>query len=179
MRRGHTLIHADELLAALADSTFSSEKVELPEHVRGFDGKLRAARRPTVVAAKNEREAERAQQALALIGDDAPSVPVLDVKRAERIAREVEAERKRAEPTEPVTVSGTVDIRHGDFRQVLADIEPGSVDAIITDPPYPGEYIPLFGDLAELAAWIERTPGVPTAAFDDPWAASPGVEHPF
>jgi 16S rRNA G966 N2-methylase RsmD len=44
-----------------------------------------------------------------------------------------------------------VDIRHGDFREVLADLE--NVDAIITDPPYPYEFLPL---LADLAAWADK-----------------------
>lgn len=131
-----------------------------PDRVIRQGGGTYPARRPTVVAAKNEREAERAQQALALIGDDVPAVPVLEVKRAERIAREVQAERKRAEPIEPVTVHGDVDIRLGDFREVLADVPDGSVDAIITDPPYPGEFVCLFTDLSKLAARILKPSGV-------------------
>lgn len=51
------------------------------------------------------------------------------------------------------------DIRHGDFRQVLADIEPGSVDLIFTDPPYPKEFLPLWRDLAELAARVLKPGG--------------------
>jgi len=35
----------------------------VPDRVKGLDGKSRPARRPTIVAAKNEREAERAQRA--------------------------------------------------------------------------------------------------------------------
>lgn len=41
-----------------------------------------------------------------------------------------------------------------DMRE--ADIEPGSLDCIITDPPYPQEFIPLYGDLVERAAvWLK------------------------
>jgi len=36
------------------------------------------------------------------------------------------------------------------------DIEPGSIDVIITDPPYPEEYLPLYEVLAERAAmWLK------------------------
>lgn len=56
------------------------------------------------------------------------------------------------------------DVRHGDFRQVLADLEPGSVDAIVTDPPYPDEFLPLWSDLAEFAAKVLR-PGAPLIAY--------------
>jgi ParB-like chromosome segregation protein Spo0J len=135
-------------------------QLEQPDRVRGLDGKSRPGTRPTIVAAKNEREAERAQEALSVLGADTPSVPVLDVKRAERAAREVEADRRRAEPTEAVTVAGVVDIRHGDFREALAGIPDGSVDAVITDPPYPGEFRPLFGDLSALAFRVLTPNGV-------------------
>lgn len=49
---------------------------------------------------------------------------------------------------------------HGDFREALNDIEPGSVDAIVTDPPYPDEFLPLWRDLAEVAVRLLR-PGAP------------------
>src|SRR5690606_23960988 len=100
-----------------------------------------------------------AQQALLTLGEQAPP-KMLEVKRAERIAREVQAERKRAELIESVTVHGDVDIRLGDFREVLADVPDGSVDAIITDPPYPGEFVCLFTDLSKLAARILKPSGV-------------------
>lgn len=63
------------------------------------------------------------------------------------------------EEDEPALPDG-VDIRLGDFRDVLKDIEPGSVDAIVTDPPYPAEFVPLFADLAALAARILKPGGL-------------------
>lgn len=117
---------------------------KLPESRRGADGKVRPATRPSIVAAKNEREAERAQEALSVATPAAGRV--LDVKRIERIARETAAEIRRGEPTESTTVHDSVEIRLGDFRQALADLEPGSIDAIITDPPYPREYWDEYGD---------------------------------
>lgn len=46
-----------------------------------------------------------------------------------------------------------VDIRHGDFRRALDDLE-GTVDAIITDPPYGGRW--LERDAADFAACAAR-----------------------
>jgi hypothetical protein len=43
------------------------------------------------------------------------------------------------------------DVRCGDFRAVLADVRDGSVSAVITDPPYDRDSIPLYCDLAALA----------------------------
>lgn len=75
--------------------------------------------------------------------------------RAERIVRDREAQdRKIAKAkaeAEAQPVPTSVDIRHGDFREVLADLQ--DVDAIITDPPYPREFLPLLGDMA---AWADK-----------------------
>ena len=43
-----------------------------------------------------------------------------------------------------------IDIRKGDFKKVLADVK--NIDAIITDPPYPKEYIQCFSDLSKFAS---------------------------
>lgn len=53
------------------DQLMSTHK--LPEYRQSADGKVYPARRPTIVPARNEREAERAQAALTSLGDDAPS----------------------------------------------------------------------------------------------------------
>jgi DNA modification methylase len=47
----------------------------------------------------------------------------------------------------------------GDFRTVLQDLEPDSVDLILTDPPYDKASIPLYGALAEFAARVLRPGG--------------------
>jgi len=57
---------------------------------------------------------------------------------ADRRAAEVEA----AAEDEPRLPDG-VDLRHGDFREVLSELS--GVDAIITDPPYPAKFLELFG----------------------------------
>ncbi len=50
-------------------------------------------------------------------------------------------------------------LRHGDFREVLSDHH-GAIDAIITDPPYGREYLPLYGDLAIHAVRLLRPGGI-------------------
>lgn len=80
---------------------------------------------------------------------------MISLDRAERIVRDREAERKRIDQAREEAAAqpapAIADIRHGDFREVLADLH--DVDAIITDPPYPHEYISLLGDLA---AWADK-----------------------
>jgi len=52
-----------------------------------------------------------------------------------------------------------VDIRIGDFREVLSDLEDQSVKLILTDPPYGKEYLPLWEDLAVFASRVLRPDG--------------------
>lgn len=130
-----------------------------PERVRGTDGKSYPAkqkRKPTIVAAKDEKEADRAQAALAT-GAVMPG-KTLDVKRAERIAREHEADERRATAsTEPVTV-GDADLRVCKVSDL--EVEPGSLDAIITDPPYIQEAWDVYDDLAIFARKALKPNGV-------------------
>jgi hypothetical protein len=68
-------------------------------------------------------------------------------KRVDRIKREKAADEIRANPIEPRTSSDDITLIHGDFRDVLQghDFSDG---IIISDPPYPREYLPLYSDLA-------------------------------
>lgn len=50
------------------------------------------------------------------------------------------------------------DLRLGDFRTELGDLV--DVDAVITDPPYGGEFVHLFGELGRWAAKVLRPGGV-------------------
>lgn len=93
----------------------------------------------------------------------------ISVKRLLRVARESTAEQRRQEPVEPITIEDGIDIRHGDFRDVLSDLPPDSVDAIITDPPYPFEFIGLFTDLGDLAARVLTRTGVLAALTGQTW----------
>ena len=48
----------------------------------------------------------------------------------------------------------TWELRCGDFRDVLADVAAASVDAVVCDPPYPDQYLPLWSDLGALASRV-------------------------
>lgn len=108
----------------------------------------------------NKRLSARSQK-LAKIDEDeferriADRSTKLSADRLARIQRDREAEERRIAEAraqaaaEPVPTR--VDIRQGDFRQVLAGLQ--DIDAIITDPPYPAEYLPL---LADLGAWADK-----------------------
>lgn len=70
-------------------------------------------------------------------------------------------ELKRAKEQTPVLGSTTmaadyeaegVRILHGDFRTRLLEVPAGTVDLILTDPPYPKDDLPLWSDLAQIAS---------------------------
>lgn len=48
----------------------------------------------------------------------------------------------------------------GDFRERLLDLPAGCVDLIVTDPPYPTESLPLYGDLARIARHVLAEDGI-------------------
>lgn len=62
------------------------------------------------------------------------------------IAKEAEKEnRKDIESKDRLKKISGIEIRKGDFKKVLADVY--DIDAIITDPPYPFEFINCFSEL--------------------------------
>jgi len=52
-----------------------------------------------------------------------------------------------------------IDFRLGDFEEVLKDIPDGSIDCIITDPPYPIEFIECWSKLSRFAKRVLKING--------------------
>lgn len=52
-----------------------------------------------------------------------------------------------------------IDFRLGDFEEVFADIEDGSIDCIITDPPYPKEFLECWTKLSRFAKRVLKPNG--------------------
>lgn len=148
-----------------------STRADLPESSSAqsprSDGKPQSAKpqkgasRSRDKAAKTAGTSGRAVAQFKRIKKDAPDLAekvksgAMALDRAERVIRDREAEQRRIEDARREASSQpeptVVDIRHGDFREVLADLR--DVNAIITDPPYPAEFLPLLDDLA---AWADK-----------------------
>jgi hypothetical protein len=90
----------------------------------------------------------------------APSKRPKAIGRLHRIARDARAKQERRAKATAAILPATCDLRLGDFREVLADIPDGSVDVVLTDPPYPAEFLPLWSDLGALAARVLRPGGL-------------------
>ena len=98
-------------------------------------------------------------------GNKLPPAPdVLDLsgadvaKAAEGKARAEAKKQKRSEKTEQFgETSGTFKIGVGRFQD--CKLKDNSVDLIITDPPYPEEYLPEWSDLSAFAARVLKPGG--------------------
>ncbi len=134
-------------LAGVADATPGGDDQAT---VTGRDDKRypahRSRPRPAIFV-QSGLDAKRAAEALQVIGPNASGV--ISLKQAVRRARVVTMDRIRAEAAEGRSEhSGdTWDLRTGDFREILGDLAEQSVDAIVTDPPYTNEGVPLYEPL--------------------------------
>jgi ParB/RepB/Spo0J family partition protein len=52
-----------------------------------------------------------------------------------------------------------IDFRLGDFEEVFKDVPDGSIDCIITDPPYPKEFIEVWSKLSRFAKRVLKPNG--------------------
>lgn len=75
-----------------------------------------------------------------------------------QVHREEKAERKMYIP-ESEFPSDSFRLFAGDIRDGASDIADSSVDFIITDPPYPREYLPLYGNLRDVACRVLKPGG--------------------
>lgn len=121
-----------------------------PATVIGADGKqypatkLKPTPKPYVIVDK-PKDVERVVRAVDTVEDDIPAKRV-ELKQLEKIAREV---KKPILEEISLKEDPNIKLYNCDFREL--DIEPNSIDLILTDPPYPKEYLPLWGDLAKFA----------------------------
>jgi hypothetical protein len=68
---------------------------------------------------------------------------------------------KNAKAAEGITQTGDelVELHLGDFTTLSSTLENGSIDAIITDPPYPAEFLPEWSNLAHVAMRVLKPGG--------------------
>lgn len=60
---------------------------------------------------------------------------------------------------EPYYQDDLVTLYHGDCRELFPHLQADSVDLVLTDPPYPAEFLPLYGVLGEGSARVLKSGG--------------------
>lgn len=105
--------------------------------------KLNTAAKEVVLARLEAGETQ--QQIAADFGVCQKTISNISKKADEIHSRDDDKARKTAK-----LKASKFDVRRGDFRQVLADLE--GVSLVLTDPPYPKKFLPLWEDLGKWAA---------------------------
>jgi len=86
-------------------------------------------------------------------------------EKAEREAKKKESERLRQQELarqrylEAVKKAEHCTLYHCSVADLSRFIQPESIDCIITDPPYPREFLPVYDDLAKFAAYALKPGG--------------------
>lgn len=83
-----------------------------------------------------------------------------NLHQAMRHVKKEEYRQKRHVPDDLIDLNlKNVQLIHGDLKKAGKEIKDSSVDAIITDPPYPKEFLHVFKDLSELAERVLKPGG--------------------
>jgi len=91
-----------------------------------------------------------------------------EAKTVKEAKRALAAEKKIAKPLAPMSTANYRLIL-GDLAQVHVEIPDESVDVIITDPPYPEEFLPTYETLAKVAARVLKPGGSCLALVGHQW----------
>lgn len=121
------------------------------------DGRIYPAQRKPITIFNPTKREERVIQNPAVVERMAEGHSA--VMAATLNAREEKAERK-SYTLEPEIPDDAYKLMVADIRDGLPMIEDNSIDFIITDPPYPKEYVPLYENLSSVAARVLRPNGV-------------------
>jgi site-specific DNA-methyltransferase (adenine-specific) len=107
---------------------------------------------------------EDVERLLAERADEASQLRALNfVKRIDNERRqqnEAEARRPRLADVPADATGPGWRLLRGDFRVRLAELADGTLDAIVTDPPYAREFLPLWGELSRFAARLLKPQGL-------------------
>ena len=103
-----------------------------------------------------EKASEEVKEKLST-GEVSINAAYKEIKKEEKKEKK-ETERSRLEEIGK-TKQIDVDLRLGDFEEVFKDIPDGSIDCIITDPPYPKEFIKVWSKLSRVAKRVLKPNG--------------------
>ena len=126
--------------------------------------------------AQAKRVMEKAPELMAQVDAGTLAIDAADKEVRTLVAKESYLKRQATWDRAANSKGKQWEIMHGDFREMLASLDDGSVDAIITDPPYPDQFLPLWADLAEHALRVLR-PGAPLIAWSGQYRLREVLNH--
>jgi len=106
---------------------------------------------------KIQEKAPQEVKAKLATGEVSINAAYKEIKKEEKKEEKI-AERKRL-AEEGAKKEIEIDFRLGDFEEVFADLPDGSIDCIITDPPYPYEFIEVWTKLSRFAKRVLKPNG--------------------
>jgi ParB-like chromosome segregation protein Spo0J len=148
----HILGTSDKTVAAVRRELIATSEIPKLDALRGKDGKYR---RVTRIVTNTSKEAEQAQQALQILGDQAPTKD-LELRLAQsRVKRMQKLEMTKGRDVQPPG-DGDIRLYHCPFQRLeqVAGIEPNSVTLVLTDPPYGQTFLPELDELGAFAARV-------------------------
>ena len=131
--------------------------VERAARVReaGAAALVRAVEEGTVAVSDAAAIVDRPSEEQAALVDGVRSGHHKTLLRAAAVRRE----QRETPPSDMPAHDGCLRLFAAAVADVLEHIEPGSVDCIVTDPPYPRAFLAVYGDLARTAARVLRPGG--------------------
>ena len=121
-------------------------------------GKVASVGKDTIAKVKKIQEkAPEEIKAKLSTGEVSINAAYKEIKKEEK--KEAIKEERRILAEEGSKKEIEIDFRLGDFEEVFADIEDGSIDCIITDPPYPKEFLECWTKLSRFAKRVLKPNG--------------------
>ena len=127
---------------------------ETPDKVKGKDGKEYPAtinKPKTRTNTNTVAEAKRVFEACESISPADLPKSTIDVKRVEKVSRQVKINKKRSQDHKDFKVHNA-NLMIGDFRDRCYELPDSSVDLCFTDPLYEKDALPVWGDLSTMCA---------------------------
>lgn len=106
---------------------------------------------------KIQEKAPQEVKAKLATGEVSINAAYKEIKKEEKKEEKIAERKKLAEEGAKKEIQ--IDFRLGDFEEVFADLPDGSIDCIITDPPYPYEFIEVWTKLSRFAKRVLKPNG--------------------
>lgn len=156
LERNHGGDRRSETFSMLQPETLKSEYAEV---LQENDINRVTAHRWQTVASVPEEIFEQHLAETKAEGDELSTAGLLQL--AKDLKREIAKQERQAVEAAAIAALPSYDDRfrliHSDIADL--DIDDCSIDAIVTDPPYPAEYLPVYADLADLANRVLKPGG--------------------